>query len=87
MKYFDFPFEKVKLGRTGTLSCWDFLKLLAKTQNLLLMWAERKAQELISMGKVAHSVSGEGGWRAHVFSVPIPSFFRAEIPIHTHNMR
>lgn len=49
---------------------------------------ERKAQELISVGKVAHFVPGVGGCRACVFPrVLIPSFFRAEIPPNTPDTR
>lgn len=70
----------------GTGVC-HFLKHLAKTENLLLMWGEIKAQELINVGEVAYFVPGEGGWRACVLSILIPSFFRAEIPINTHDMR
>lgn len=51
------------------------------------MWGEIKAQELINVGEVAYFVPGEGGWRACVLSILIPSFFRAEIPINTHDLR
>lgn len=59
----------------------------AKTQNLLLLLGERKAQELKNVGKVDHFVPGERGWRAGIFSFLIPSFFRAEIPMNTRNVR
>lgn len=85
MKYFDFPFEKVK---PGTFSCWGWALLLS------LLSKDTESASLVG-GKKSPGAQkcGQSGsfcaWRKRVEGrhLLIPSFFRAEIPMNTRNVR